>query len=89
MAINPVTPIISDAGTARADEHHHPRPRSSEPNAEPHEHSRFEAVAENGNEIVYRAVDSETGAVLAQVPSEEVLRVAKRLQEMIAEGTIK
>jgi uncharacterized FlaG/YvyC family protein len=35
--------------------------------------------------VVYRVVDEETGIILAQVPSEEVVRVAKRLQQMLAE----
>ncbi len=50
--------------------------------------SRFEVVSEDGNEIVYRAVDPETGMVLAEVPSEEVRRVAERLQQLMAEGKI-
>ncbi len=50
--------------------------------------SRFEAVSEDGKEIVYRAIDPETGIVLAEVPSEEVRRVAQRLKQLIAEGKI-
>ena len=50
--------------------------------------SRFEAVSVNGKEIIYRALDPETGITLAEVPSEEVRRVAERLQQLIAEGKI-
>ena len=67
--------------------------QSSENAGQPHipeqiKPSRFEAVSEDGNEIVYRAIDPETGIVLAEVPSEEVRRVAQRLQQLIAEGKI-
>ncbi len=50
--------------------------------------SHFEMTTEDGNEIVYRAVDPETGLVLAQVPSEEVLRVARKLEELKDKGKI-
>lgn len=50
--------------------------------------SHFEMVTEDGNEIVYRAVDPETGFVLAQLPSEEVLRVARKLEELKEKGKI-
>lgn len=90
MEINPVAPVTSSSQTARSDEQHHHRPSPTNTPAPPsNPDSRFEVVTEDGNEIVYRAIDPETGAVLAQVPSEEVMRVAKRLKEMIAEGTIK
>jgi hypothetical protein len=90
MEINPVAPVISSAKAPRSDEQHQQRPSTPAPPPAPSAaDSRFEVVAEDGTDIVYRAVDPETGAVLAQVPSEEVMRVAKRLEEMIAEGTIK
>ena len=50
--------------------------------------SRFEAVSDDGKEIIYRAIDPETGILLAEVPSEEVRRVAQRLKQLIAEGKI-
>jgi hypothetical protein len=50
--------------------------------------SRFEAVLEDGKEIVYRATDPETGLVLVEVPSEEVRRVAERLKQLMSQGKI-
>jgi uncharacterized FlaG/YvyC family protein len=91
MEITPVTPIPRSDRAARSDEQHQQQ-RAPAPPATPAtdvQTSRFEVVTEDGNQIVYRAVDPETGIVLAQVPSEEVRRVAKRLEEMIAEGTMK
>lgn len=61
---------------------------NSTANPEQNKQSRFEAVSEDGKEIVYRATDPETGIVLAEVPSEEVRRVARRLEQLIAEGKI-
>jgi hypothetical protein len=92
VQIAPVTPVFASAGVAPTDQQSqrrgdpYSRGHVSEP---PAPTSRFEPVAEDGNEIVYRAVDPETGAVLAQVPSEEVVRVAKKLESMRAEGKIR
>jgi hypothetical protein len=47
--------------------------------------SLFSRVLAEGDGVVYQVLDDETGMILAQVPSEEVLRVAKRLQEMLAD----
>lgn len=91
MQVNPVTPVIGSEGTAHTDRH--PQKRDSStfhlPMSGSDEASRFKPVAEDGKDIVYRTVDPETGTVLTQVPSEEVLRVAKRLEELITEGKIK
>ena len=87
MQIGSIKAVNATTQSAHADRQQqssddHPGPSSpQEPKT-----SRFEAVSEEGNEIVYRAVDPETGIVLAEVPSEEVRRVAQRLKQLIAEG---
>ena len=92
MHIAPVTPVIASAGATPTDQQ---SPRQGNPfprghvSEDPAPSSRFEPVAEDGKEIVYRTLDPETGAVLAQVPSEEVVRVAKKLESMRAEGKIR
>ena len=83
-AIKPVdaTPQSAPADRQQQSPDNHPKPTPEDIK------SRFEAVSEDGKEIVYRAIDPETGIVLAEVPSEEVRRVAQRLQQLIAEGKI-
>ena len=51
--------------------------------------SLFSRVLAEGDGVVYQVLNDETGMILAQVPSEEVLRVAKRLQEMLADQKAK
>lgn len=50
---------------------------------------QFSRVLNEEEDVVYRVVDEETGQILTQVPSEEVLRVAKRLQEMLSDRKAK
>ena len=46
---------------------------------------QFRRILNEEDEVVYRVVDDETGQILTQVPSEEVLRVAKRLQQILSD----
>ncbi|WP_447527353.1 flagellar protein FlaG [Vreelandella sp. TE19] len=39
-------------------------------------------VSEEASRIIARVIDRETGDVIRQIPSEEVLEVAKRIEEM-------
>jgi len=50
---------------------------------------QFSRVLNEEDDVVYRIVDEETGQILTQVPSEEVLRVAKRLQEILSDRKAK
>lgn len=50
---------------------------------------QFSRILNEEDEVVYRVVDDETGQILTQVPSEEVLRVAKRLQQMLSDRKAK
>jgi hypothetical protein len=50
---------------------------------------QFSRVLGEDDEVIYRVVDEETGTILTQVPSEEVLRVAKRLQQMLSDRKAK
>ena len=90
MEVEPVKRVQSNSrieSGSREQRRRNPAPPQREHRPEPP--SRFEVVAENGNEVAYRTVDPETGLVLSQLPSEEVRRVAARLQQMMDEGTIR
>lgn len=50
---------------------------------------QFSRILNEEDEVVYRVVDEETGQILTQVPSEEVLRVAKRLQQILSDRKAK
>ncbi|WP_447894837.1 flagellar protein FlaG [Vreelandella sp. GE22] len=39
-------------------------------------------VSEEASRVIARVIDRETGDVIRQIPSEEVLEVAKRIEEM-------
>jgi hypothetical protein len=47
-------------------------------------HPQFSPDLSEENGVVYQLLDTETGMILAQVPSKEVLRVASRLQQLLA-----
>lgn len=88
MQVGPVAPVKASEA-ARTDQHSPEKRSPSPPDLTTTSGSRFEVVSEDGIDIVYRTVDPETGVVLAQVPSEDVLRVARRLEELRAEGKLK
>jgi uncharacterized FlaG/YvyC family protein len=92
MQVNSVTPITASTSIAPTD-HNAQRQGSfhahSPENVQSAAESRFKPVTEDGKDIVYRTVDPETGAVLTQVPSEEVIRVAKKLEALRTEGKIR
>jgi hypothetical protein len=87
MEIKPITGIQPLAAAVPQQQSSQPGPNSA-PHLDPIPDSRFEAVLENGNEIVYRATDPETGLVLMEVPSEEVRRVSERLKQLFQEGKL-
>lgn len=39
-------------------------------------------ISENDSRIITRVIDRDSGDVIRQIPSEEVLRIAERLQEL-------
>lgn len=88
MKVDPVAPIQPGEATRTGQQSPHKRPAAPPDKTLPPV-SRFEVVSEDGNDVVYRAVDPETGAILTQVPSEEVLRVARKLEELRAQGKLK
>jgi uncharacterized FlaG/YvyC family protein len=88
MQVDPVMPV-HPTEAARTDQHSQPKRFAKTPEQTTSSSSRFEVVSEDGKDVVYRAIDPETGIILAQVPSEEVLRVAQKLEQLRAEGKLK
>jgi hypothetical protein len=50
---------------------------------------QFSCVFREDEGAIYQLLDEDTGMVLAQVPSEEVVRVAKRLQQLLSDRKAK
>ncbi len=86
MEISDIRPVQSTERTATADRQStgdSPRNIPAKPR------SQFSRVFAKEDGVVYRVVDEETGIILTQVPSEEVLRVAKHLQQMLSDRKAK
>lgn len=83
MELNEIRPVQSIEQATRRRSASQDGAKSGRPR---HQFSRVFGESEG---VVYRVIDEETGMILTQVPSEEVLRVAKRLQEMLSERKAK
>ncbi len=86
MKIGDIRPVQSVERTRSTDRQSSSDPGNPRSLRQRHQFSR---VLNEEDEVVYRVVDDETGQILTQVPSEEVLRVAKRLQEILSDRKAK
>lgn len=86
MEIGDIRPVQSTEKTATADRQSNGDSARTVP-AKPR--SQFSRGFAKEDGVVYRVVDEETGIILTQVPSEEVLRVAKHLQQMLSDRKAK
>ena len=85
MDISDVRAVQSVERTATADRHSSGNPPGNVPAKS---RQQFSRVFNEEDGVVYRVVD-EGGMILTQVPSEEVLRVAKRVQQLLSERKAK
>jgi hypothetical protein len=86
MEIGDIRPVQSAERTATSDRNSNRNPRSIVPTKSRHQFSR---IFDEDDGVIYRGVDEEAGLILTQVPSEEVLRVAKRLQQLLSDRKAK
>ena len=86
MKIDDIRPVQSVERTATTDRQLNDD-SSGSTQAKPRNH--FSRVFGEDDGVVYRVVDEDTGIILTQVPSEEVLRVAKHLQQILSDRKAK
>jgi hypothetical protein len=77
--LNSATQVLSGNASAGGN------PRSSAPTQEsvPIERARVAVAVENGNTLVYRFLDRQTGDVFLQVPPEQALRAVQQIEEQL------